>query len=187
MRTSFSTSSGAIAGLILSASVFAAVAYSQQTDKVIPNKERTTLLESSEKYLNSRWVADAQTIAGKSNPFGDVSSASSASTPTPSTEPSKPATPAAPVRFSDEEALQIIARQLNPTGSLIMGERKFLNLEGGRRLSLGDPIRISVRGEDYSAKIVDITSGTFTLSVNEKTLTVNFSQAASSGKIQRTE
>lgn len=153
---------------------------------MIPNNDRTKLLGSAEMYLSSQWVVDAETVAEKPNPFGEVSSVATPTIATPSTEPSKPATPPAPVRFSDEEALQIIARQLNPSGSLIMGERKFLNLEGGRRLQLGDPIRISVRGEDYTAKLEEITPGTYTLSMNDMTLTVNFSQAASSGRIQRT-
>lgn len=187
MRTSFSKSLGAVTTLILSVFIFAASAYAQQTDKVIPNKDRTTLLESADKYLSVPWVVDAKTVAQKSNPFGDVGSITAPAVTSPSAESSKPAAPAAPVRFSDEEALQIIARQLNPSGSLIMGERKFLNLEGGRRLQLGDPIRISVRGEDYTAKLEEITPGTYTLSMNGKTLTVNFSQAASSGRIQRTE
>lgn len=152
---------------------------------MIPNKDRTTLLELADKYLGAGWVVDAKVIAGKPSPFGEVSSANVASTSV--TTESKAETPPEPIRYSDEEALQIIARQLNPTGSLIMGERKLLNLEGGRRLQLGDPIRISVRGEDYVAKLEDITSGTYTISINDKVLTVNFSQASSSGRIQRTE
>lgn len=161
-------------------------AFAQAKDRVVPNKERTTILDATDKYLMEPWVVDAKTVAEKTNPFGEIVAAPT-STEAQQVSTTEKAPPPAPVRYTDEDALQIIARSLTPSGSLIMGERKFLNLEGGRRLSLGDPIRINVRGEEYTAKIADITSGTYTLSMNDASLTVNFSKAVSSGSIQRTE
>lgn len=81
---------------------------------------------------------------------------------------------AAPIRYSDQQALSEIADKLSPTGAIILGERKILNLPGGRSLKVGDPIRMSLHDHAYSAILTDISGATFTLQMNSATLTRNF-------------
>ena len=49
-------------------------------------------------------------------------------------------TPVVAARLSDRAALEVIAAELRPTGSLIMRDRAILNLAGNRTLERGPAI-----------------------------------------------
>lgn len=74
----------------------------------------------------------------------------------------------------DEQALQIISRQFNPLGSLVMGDRGVLQLASGRTIAEGNTFKAEIQGVVYEVKIGDVTSKGYSLSIGTATVEKSF-------------
>ena len=83
------------------------------------------------------------------------------------------------VRRPDGAVLALIAQSFQPSGSLILGERRLLTLPGGQSIALGATFTARVDGEEYAITIGDITSTGYTLKLNEATLARTFTLSRS--------
>ena len=71
---------------------------------------------------------------------------------------------------SDEDFLVILAAKLNPTGVLMLGDQAYL-LFGEKKVKVGDPINIPFEKESIEVELIDLTSTSFTLKLNNEQLT----------------
>lgn len=87
-------------------------------------------------------------------------------------------------RLSRQEVLASVARSLQPTGSLIMGTAKKLNLGRGTMLSVGAVIPVRIQEEVYSVRLADLDNDTYTLEYEGLTLTKPFRDDRRRGQLR---
>ena len=68
-----------------------------------------------------------------------------------------------PVVLSDNVALGIISNQFKPLGSLVLGDRGFLQLPQGRTIEKGQTFKADIRGITYTVLISNVTEKGYTL------------------------
>ena len=74
----------------------------------------------------------------------------------------------------DARALQVISRQFQPFGSLVMGERGVLQLANGRTIAEGETFKAEIQGIVYQVQIGDVTSNGYSLSLGSATVQRSF-------------
>jgi hypothetical protein len=74
----------------------------------------------------------------------------------------------------DAKALQVISRQFQPFGSLVMGDRGVLQLANGRTIAEGDVFKAEIQGVVYQVEIGDVTSKGYSLSLGTATVQRTF-------------
>lgn len=84
------------------------------------------------------------------------------------------APPPAPRVLPDAVALQAIARQFRPLGSLVRGDRGVLQLRGGGSIAKGESFRASIEGVNYSVFIEDVSESGYVLRLGEALLQRDF-------------
>lgn len=98
------------------------------------------------------------------------------------TDPAVQRTQPADTRLPDAAALAAVAEQFQPVSSLVMGERRVLNMGGGRLLPEGHTFNARIATHSYPVTIQDITERSYVLRLGEATLTRTF--ASTSPQIQ---
>ena len=68
-----------------------------------------------------------------------------------------------PVVLSDEVALGIISRRFKPLGSMVLGNRGFLQLPQGRTIEKGQKFKADIKGTSYEVLISEVTAKGYTL------------------------
>ncbi len=84
--------------------------------------------------------------------------------------------PRAPTR-SDADALTLIARSFQPTGSMILGERRFVTLPDGRPMPQGATFVARIEGEEYTVEITQVTTSGYVLKLRDTLLHRSFNEA----------
>jgi hypothetical protein len=79
------------------------------------------------------------------------------STPDPRTAPT-----AAPAPLGDRQILEVLAAQLTPTGTILIGGSPRLVM-GSKRFEVGTRFTVTYNNEDYELELVTIDRTTFTL------------------------
>ena len=79
-----------------------------------------------------------------------------------------------PEAMGDAAALAIIARRFKPLGSMVLGERGYLQLPKGRTIEKGQSFRAEIRGFVYEAFVQDVTERSYTLQLGEARLNQSF-------------
>ena len=74
----------------------------------------------------------------------------------------------------DDRVLQIISRQFQPFGSLVMGDRGVLQLANGRTIAEGETFKAEIQGVVYQVKIGDVTSKGYSLSIGSASVQRTF-------------
>ena len=74
----------------------------------------------------------------------------------------------------DDKALQVISRQFQPFGSLVMGDRGVLQLANGRTIAEGETFKAEIKGVVYEVKIGEITSKGYSLSIGSASVQRTF-------------
>jgi hypothetical protein len=68
---------------------------------------------------------------------------------------------------NDHDLLELLAEQLNPTGTFIMGGEPIL-LFGQKKIKVGDKLPLSYEGAIYNVEIVAIERISFTVALNQE-------------------
>lgn len=149
---------------------------------VRPRAARTATLENAERALDINREVRARTLSIPENPFVVWVDPATLLPPPTRSDP----TPVVAARLSDRAALEVIAAELRPTGSLIMRDRAILNLAGNRTLERGQQFDVRIGAEDYTVVVEEVSADAFTLRLGEARLTRNFAEErAGAGRITR--
>lgn len=159
--------------------------------RVIAASVRQETLETAEELLNRGDVETKQAIALSVTPmFPPAPEEPEEVAPPP--EPVMPGLPAPPPprvveqpkRLSDDEALSRITEQFRPSGSLILGERRFV-LAGSQRVPLGTVFTARIDGQTYRVEVSSITQNDYTLRLGGAELTLPYFRDRLQGSITR--
>lgn len=74
----------------------------------------------------------------------------------------------------DAKALQVISKQFQPFGSLVMGDRGVLQLANGRTIAEGETFKAEIKGVVYQVEIGDVTSNGYSLTIGTATVERSF-------------
>lgn len=74
----------------------------------------------------------------------------------------------------DNQALSIISQQFRPLGSLVLGTRGVLQLQGNRNIEMGDSFKAEIKGNIYEVQITEVTSRGYTLQLGTAQISKNF-------------
>ncbi len=74
----------------------------------------------------------------------------------------------------DDKALSIISQQFQPLGSLVLGDRGILQMQGNHNIEKGDSFKAEIKGHIYEVKISDVTSRGYTLQLGTAQVSKNF-------------
>lgn len=80
-----------------------------------------------------------------------------------------------PQALPDAVALQVIARQFRPIGSLVRGDRGVLQFRGGGTLAKGESFRATIDGISYTVSLEDVSASGYVLRLGEALLQRDFS------------
>ena len=147
-----------------------------QDKRVSLKDRREDILSSSDKLLNPgnpELLKRFETVRDPFEPYVE---------PITETDP-KPVTKKQPKQINEKIILMQVVRILKPKGSLILGEKRILILEGQKKLHEGDIIPARLGGVTYKIQITEITGRDFSLSLNQTKLTSGFSRASLKGKV----
>jgi len=86
------------------------------------------------------------------------------------------AVPRTQVVLSDAVALQMVSRQFNPLGSLILGERALLQLENGSTMPVGQVFSAEINGIRYEVKLENVSNNGYELRIGDATLLRRFTE-----------
>lgn len=149
-----------LALLALGATGFCAMAIAQRAD-VLPPARRAPTLEQAAKLLQQPVIpAILPTVA---NPFAPADFDR--------VDPVEAPVAAGPVvrARTSRELLQLIAANVNPTGTMIMrGEPILLFGSRGRPLRVGDTLTVAFEGAQYSVEVSGIDRTSFTLRLHNE-------------------
>ena len=76
--------------------------------------------------------------------------------------------------LSDDHALSVISQQFRPLGSLVIGTRGVLQLQGNRNIEMGDSFKAEIKGNNYEVQITEVTSRGYTLQLGTAQISKNF-------------
>jgi hypothetical protein len=88
-----------------------------------------------------------------------------------------PVIPVDEPRLSDAVALENIAAQFRPVSSLVLGERRALNMGRGRTLPLGHSFTARVRNHNYTVIISEIDERGYVLRLGDAEVRRDFGEA----------
>jgi len=168
--------------VVLLLTLFIAPMVEAKGDRVVARKKRITLLEDARAALD---VADPATVAAIKDaryPFEFKP------VPKPVVAPSKPDAPTPvepePEPLTDAEILEEIATRIKPTGVMFRQEGQgVLILPGAKQLPDGSAIRVNLEkgGGSVMIKVINVTSDSYDLQLNNETLTRRFDETAGRG------
>lgn len=98
-------------------------------------------------------------------------------------EPPKPVL----TRMEDRAALEMIAARFTPTGGILMGEKGYLQLQGGGLLAAGDSFKAKIQGFEYEVTVKNVLQDRYTLSLGSASLERDFTKQPDSSRIRRTQ
>lgn len=160
--------------------------------KVMDTKERTeTLTKVSQLLVPDTTLLQAQIDELDFDPFivdmpppAEPVAAETVVAASPA-EPVQPAEPVAPkaVRLSDDIALEVANKQLQPSGGLIVAQRKVILTRFGS-ISVGQVIPLKIREMTYNVSLVDVSIENYTLKINSTTKTFSYSQDSNRTRVQ---
>lgn len=139
---------------------------------VRPRAARAAILDNAERAVEVNSEVRARPLEIPDNPFVVWVDPATLRPPPTRAEPA----PVVAARLSDSEALEAIAAELRPTGSLIMRDRAILNLPGNRTLERGQQFDVRIGAEDYTVMVEAVSADSFTLRLGEARLTRNFAE-----------
>ncbi|MFO7724492.1 MAG: hypothetical protein R6V45_03000 [Oceanipulchritudo sp.] len=136
--------------------------------------EREGLLERIDRViLNTE--KKAQSYAGVSSPFLQESAVASAEQQMPpDTGLETEAAETEPVVLPDKVALDLISERFRPLGSMVIGERGFLQLASGRTIEEGESFRAAIQGFSYTVHLEAVTSSGYRLRLKTATVEKSF-------------
>jgi len=124
------------------------------TANVPPAQQRAATLGLAASLVKSLPQDEVPQIDSSTNPFKEGVTI---------TEPDGPRlTP-----MNDHDLLALLAEQLNPTGTFVMGGEPIL-LFGQKKIKVGDKLPLSYEGAIYYVEIVEIKRISFTISLNQE-------------------
>lgn len=152
---------------------------SPKAEKIRPKAKRVEIVETGNQLLEQGRPEILARTEGLASPF--FAPMAEPPAPLPVTDTVDEAAPVeevapAPVirqRLPDRVALEAVARNFKPTGSLIMGERKLLNLSSGT-MPEGGSFVATIQGEQYTVKVAEVTTSSYTLQIGTASLTQGF-------------
>jgi hypothetical protein len=149
---------------------------------VTPKERRTALLNTLDTMLNpGEWQRDLS--AWPDSPFHPPqvrkATGRNASADGNDQETEKEAPP---LRLSDEEALERIARQVKPSGSIIFGQMQALQFPSGEMMRQGEVFRARIRDEVYEVTLVSVSLRDYTLQLGEARLNRYFESSTRSSQ-----
>lgn len=140
-------------------------------NRVSAPRMRADLLEAVRALLDDEPGEFAPMPGGRSNPFA---------APVEAVAPADAAAGEAPQavrRLSDEQALAAIAREFQPSGSLIAGDRALLRLSDGSSLREGEGFTARIQGQSFRVVVSEIDVDGYTLVLGEAAIRRGFSSA----------
>lgn len=152
----------------------------QAAGSVVPAAKREELLQKADLLLNPKLLQTPEDLKVMS-PF--VGEQRRVVVPVAQAEPDAPPPPPPPSRLPDAEALAIIAQSFQPTGALISGDRRILNMGSARPVPQGATFNVRIRNESYSVTVADVSADGYTLQLGEAQLRRTFSSAIGDGRI----
>jgi hypothetical protein len=129
--------------------------------------KRVATIDLAEKLGKLHIPPEAKVAEGVTNPF----------------DPSALSGPSSSHPISDHDIIAVLAGQLNPTGTVVLGGEPYL-LFGQKRIKVGEKIPISFENAVYDLEIVAIERITFTVRYNREELSrpVTVSSTNKTGK-----
>ncbi len=147
--------------------------------RVVSREVRSQLLQAGEALLFPEAEDFEARLEEAVNPF--IGRAPEAP-PEPDVEEEEEAPDPVAVRLPDARALQRIAESFRPRGSLIVGERRFLNLGGGRTIAEGTTFSARIGGHRYEVRVSEVTESGYALELGDATLAREFAPASQRGE-----
>ncbi len=144
--------------------------------RIVSPKDRERILGIGKKFLDRQDPALLAVLKKGVNPFTALQIPDA---PAPVT-PTAPVLPTTPAVVTDQAVLELMAQTIRPTGSFAKGERRMLLSPKGL-LEEGQVLKTTVQGKIYYVTVHAITSHTFTLRLNDTTLTRPFMAGSSGG------
>ena len=141
-------------------------------------EERSQLLQSMENVLTAV-DEESTSFDGISSPFvlgGGVDPQSETGVEeadAPEPLPDEEAVPE-PTRLSDAVALRMVARRFRPLGSLVIGDKGVLQMDGGRNLAEGESFQARIHGVPYRVYIADVGRNGYVLRLRGETMELDF-------------
>lgn len=148
---------------------------------ILPAKQRKDLLSGMERVINNT-EAESASLEGVTPPFHvqDMSEPERESVVENSVTEDLPETLNEPSEIlSDEDALRLIGRQFQPLGSLVMGDRRLLQLEEGRTIAVGESFKAKIKGRVYDVFIDEVSPSGYRLRLGNTMINKSFVKAGS--------
>ncbi len=136
---------------------------SAQAGRVSSPDQREQQIKRVTELLESMPRPRGQLPEGRVNPFAPVPREVVAATPPPQVE-----------RLTDDRALVAISRNFNPSGSMIVGERRVLRLRDGSMLREGDSFNARIENFTYRVTVSTIDTDGYVLTLGEASMRRRF-------------
>jgi hypothetical protein len=145
---------------------FAAEAARVVSDLQPPAKRQASVDLAENLARRTKLPAEPEEIVSPFNPPGfDKPEVSAVAAPVASNKPEAPPPPP-----GDRQILEMVAAQLNPTGTMLFEGTQRLVM-GSKRFQVGDRFIVTMNNQDHELEIVAIDRTTFTLRYNREQLT----------------
>lgn len=156
--------------------------YGQPAGTVVPAKQRTELIKSLEKALETPSPTEfAQSLQGIKNPFVRIMPEKEVVVSDNKIEDVPEQT--REVILADKVVLEAAANNLRPQGALETAERSLLRTNRGL-LRVNDTIKVSVNGREYTVTVHEITAEDYTLRTGDTLYKSSFSRIGNTGEIR---
>ena len=151
---------------------------------VTPKERRTALINKLDSILNpGEWQRDLS--AWPDSPFHPPpvrKGRDSRETASGDAIEDEDEQPAPPSRLSDEKALERIAGEFKPSGSIIFGQMQAIQFPSGELMREGDTFRARIRDEVYEVTLAAVRLRDYTLQLGEARLIRSFESSTRSSQ-----
>lgn len=162
---------------IVLVSLCAAASLSAQGGQVsFPEKREATLAKTTALIASGAGNRVSFPV-NRANPFAAIAKESAPVVVERAPEPERS-------RLSDGRAVQAVARDFNPAGLMILGDRRVLRLRDGSMLREGDTFTARIEGEPYRVLVSAIDPSGYELTVGEASIRRGFTSARGASRTE---